>query len=210
MAGLFWLSLLFGSIFLLYLDRLANRIKIQNRRPNLASAFYLNKGTNLFLATGIVLASFRFFTMFATIFFNQAVQTSKVLVDSHLVQSLKQLLHSDLVVCFAEENAVYLVDAPQETVLSRLFTRKSTGSNGNSFGNSDKFPNNCVVNFEKLRNPLDMTKKAMFVQEMVAKMFLVTWTRWKTGSSEVDFWQSPPLFDMICVHFHRTGLDRNV
>lgn len=173
--------------------------------PGIASKLLFKRvKPKLFLSTGFALIAFRFFCMFVRMFYGQAVHVDKVLVNPRCVQSVEQLLQSDLVVCLAEDYLAYELDADKATALNRLFSEKSLGAKMNS----KKFPNRCVIDFGTLKTSVDMYKKAMFIKASLARSFLVIWAQWKTQRGEVKFWQSPSLFDVIYVHFYRAGLSR--
>lgn len=154
-----------------------------------------------FLAASIILAAFRFFSMFLRIFYNLAVQTNKVLVDPNFIDTLEQLMQSDLVVCFSEDYAIYELEADRNTALGRMFAEKSIGVGVNSA----RWPNNCVIDYSNLKKPLDISGKAIFVNFSLFKSLLAFWTK---SEPEMSFHRSKSMFDMICVNFYWKGLDR--
>lgn len=211
----FWFSICFGALFLIAFNSVANRVRKTRVSMKLAIENFLGfKQTFMhpISSLSIIYASFGLLYMLSKLIFSLGVKTSKVLLNlTFVVTSLQELIGSNLVSCFCEDDNILEVakQAEKNTTLNRLFTEKSVLPGGI---NSDDYPNNCVIKLQRTKKPIDMDeggrRKAVFVKRMYAKTFLMRWVLRKKATGEVDFWQSPSLFQSVSVNYYRKGLDR--
>ena len=207
----FWFAICFGALVLIAFNSLANRIR--ERPVSLKLAFenflgFKQTFTQPISSLSIIYASFGLLFMLSKLIFSLGVKTSKVLLSlTFVVTSLQQLMRSNLVCCFADDGIILEVtkQAEKNTTLNRLFAEKSMLQGG---VNSDQYPNNCVIKLQKMRMPMDMAGKVMFVKRMYAKSFLKRWAQRKKPNGDVDFWKSQTMFDMVSVNYYRKGLHR--
>ena len=160
----------------------------------------------------IIFASFGLLLMLTKLIYSLGIKTSKVLLNlTFVVTTLQELMRSNLVCCFAEDDVILEVtkQAEKNSTMNRLFTEKSVWPGGL---NSEKYPNHCVVKLQKVREPIDMAeggkRKAVFARRKYAKSFLNRYALAHKPSGDVNFWQSPTIFGMISVNFYRKGLGR--
>ena len=230
-AALFLFSICLGAFILVAFNSLANRMRKRKVSLKLALENLVGFEQTLsrsFSSMAILYGTFNMLYMFTKLIYSMGVKvrlqisnsgltfkylnrllskTSKVLIGLTLVvTTLDQLMRSNLTCCFAEDGIILEVtrQASKNTTLNRLFTEKSVGAGLNS----DAYPNNCVLKLQKLRQPMDMAGRMMFVKRMYAKIFLKRYAQRQKGQGNVDFFRSPTLFDMVSVNYYRKGLKR--
>ena len=217
-AACFLSSICLGALFLVAFNSVANWVRERPVSLKLAFENFLGfKQTFAYPVSSlsIIYGSFELLYMLSKLIFSLGVKTSKVLLNlSFVITSLQQLMRSNLVCCFGKDDIILAVTkhAEKNSTMNRLFTEKSAMPGG---VNAEKYPNNCVVNLQKLRKPLSMAeggrRKAVFAQRKYAKTFMNRWAQRKNADGyHVNFWQSPTMVEMINVHYYRKGLDRLV
>lgn len=123
------------------------------------------------------------------------MQTSNVLVRTdNIINSFEQLFKSDLVVCFFEDHIIteVMIQSPKTSILSRLFDEEFDHSKVKL---NEKNRNKCMINIPKIQTPMDFTGKAVFISELINKLFISTCI---VRKPDVNYWKSTILFE-VCV-----------
>ena len=89
-----------------------------------------------------------------------------------------------MVACFYEDHISLKLatETDQNTMLKRIFREKAGLPSG---VNSEKFPNKCVINLIKLRQPFDLTGKAMFSNKILSTMTVASFV---FDNGQTNYW----------------------
>lgn len=86
-----------------------------------------------------------------------------------------------------------MLESPKTSILRRVFDAKEL--NNAKLSSNEKMSNKCLISIPKIRTPIDLTGKAMFINPMFIKVFI---SHYIIKKPDVNYWQSESLFE-VCI-----------